>query len=211
MSGFPRIIAGIFDMFGGLIIFYAALLLVGTRTAIAATLAYVMVDGGRRLMKREKLPPLYLPSALLGIGFGITDLAAPSPFMLKWEPMIGNVLIAGFFVAGAHAEVPLPVQFAGPAGKNIPLHRPEVMRFMRFWTYVWAAYFLARGAAIVWIMHEWPLAEAVAIRTVFGWATLGAMIGLSFLGRRLMRVFQLFGLFRPSAPPPPPPPPEAGR
>lgn len=203
MSRFLRILAGIFNMFGGLIIFYAALLLVGTQTAIAVTLAYVVVDGGRRLAKREKLPPLYLPSALLGIGFGVIDLLAPSPFMLKWEPLIGNVLIAGFFAAGAHAEVPLPVQFAGSAGKNIPLHRPEVMRFMRFWTYVWAAYFLARGAAIVWIMHEWPLAEAVAIRTVFGWVTLGAMIGLSFLGRRLMRAFQAIGLFRPAPAAPP--------
>lgn len=197
MSRVLRIAAGLFNMFGGLIIFYVALLLVGTRTAIAATLLYVVIDGGRRLGKREQLPPVYLPSALLGIGFGVIDLLAPTPFMLRWEPLIGNLLIAGFFAAGAHAEVPLTARFAAQSGKAIPLDRPEVMRFMRFWTYMWAAYFLVRGIMFVWIMHQWPLAEALVIRSLFGWITIGVMIGLSFLGRRVMRFFQLFGLFRP--------------
>jgi uncharacterized membrane protein len=202
MSHLLRILTGIFNMFGGLIVFWVALLAFGTTTAIAATLLFVLVDGSRRLIRREKLPPLYLPSALLGIGFGIIDLMAPTPFMLKWEPLIGNLLIAGFFAAGARAEVPLTAQFAAQSGAEIPLNRPEVMRFMRFWTWVWAAYFVVRGIVYVWIMHAWPLVEALAIRTVVGWVSLALMIGLSFTGRRLMRLFQALGFFRPAAAPP---------
>ena len=201
MSRLLRIAKRLFDMFGGLIVFYAVLLAFGTKPAIAATLLFVIVDGGRRLLKRQKLPPLYLASALLGIGFGIIDLAAPSPFMIQWEPLIGNVLIAGFFVSGAFAQVPLTAQFAAQSGKDIPLDRPEVMRFMRFWTLVWAVYFLVRGIAFVWIMHQWPLIEALLIRKIAGWVTLGLMIALSFAGRRLMRAFQLIGLFRPAKAP----------
>jgi intracellular septation protein A len=197
MSRLRRLAKRLFDLFGGLVVFWVVLLAFGTKPAIAATLVFLLVDGGRRLWKREKLPPLYLASGLIGVGFGIIDLAAPTPFMLKWEPLIVNALFAGLFVSGAFGEVPLTAQFARQSGRDIPLGRPEVMRFMRFWTLVWAAYFALRGIAFVWIMHQWPLIEALLIRKVAGWVTLAIMIGLSFAGRRVMRAMQVMGLFRP--------------
>jgi intracellular septation protein A len=206
MSRLMKIGGWLFGMFGGLIVFWAVLLAFGTKPAIAATILFVIVNGGRRVLTKQTLPPLYVGSAALAIGFGLIDLAAPTPFMLKWEPLIGNALVAGFFVSGALGKVPLAAQYARHSGKDIPLERPEVMRFMRFWTLLWATYFALRGVAFVWIMHQWPLVEALLIRKVAGWVTLAVMIGLSFAGRRVMRALQAIGLFRPAAPPPLPHP-----
>lgn len=199
MSRGIALLRGIFQLFGGLLLYWAVFLLFGVKPAIAATLLFVVVEGAWRLVKRRPFPPLWLFANGAAIIFGIVDLWAQTPFMLRYEGAIFNLLTAAFFAAGASGREPLVMTFARQRRPDIPFERPEIRRFFRAFTYAWAIYFVAKAAVVLWIMTHFPLMEAASIRAIFGWASLGAMMLVSLNGRRVLGACQRLGLFLPQS------------
>lgn len=197
MSRGFALLRGIVHLFGGLILYWAVFLLFGVKPAIAATLLFVVVEGTWRLVKHRPFPPLWLFANGAAVIFGIVDLWARTPFMLRYEGAIFNLLTAAFFAAGALGHEPLVMTFARQRRPDIPFKRPEIVRFFRAFTYAWAVYFVAKAAVVLWIMTHFPLIEAASIRTVFGWVSLGAMMLVSLNGRRVLVACQRLGIFLP--------------
>lgn len=187
----------VFHTFGGLILYWAVLLAFGVKPAIAVTLGFIVLEGGWRLATRRRFPPLWLLVNGSALVFGAIDLWARTPFMIRYEGAIINVLTAAFFVVGASGREPLVLRIARQRKPNIPADRPEVVRFFRAFTLAWALYFVARAGAFLWIMSAFPLAQALAIRAVVSWVSIGVMLFASFNGRRVFDMCQRLGFFKP--------------
>ncbi|GAA4496153.1 hypothetical protein GCM10023158_17020 [Gluconacetobacter tumulicola] len=189
---------GLFHTFGGLVLYWAVLLAFGVRPAIAATLLFMLLEGVWRLLTHRAFPPLWLLANGAALVFGCIDLWARTPFMIRYEGAIINLLTAAAFAVGASGREPIVMTFARRRRPEIPVERPEIICFFRAFTYAWALYFVARAAAFLWIMTAFPLVQAAAIRTMIAWTSLGAMLLVSINGRHVFALCQRFGFFHPA-------------
>jgi intracellular septation protein A len=186
--------------FGPLIVFLLLNWRFGIKLAIAGTIAFVVIDGVRRLWMHVQFTRIYLLTGALTIVFGAVDLFAASPFMLKYEAVITNVATGLVFAAGARGEKPLLQQFAEQRqGEPFP-DRPDVRRFFELFTLAWACYFLLKAAVYLWMGAVLPLASAVAWRSLVGGLSMAAMLVVSITqGRRLFFLCGRLGLLPPPA------------
>jgi len=199
MAGPRRRLAGavrfVLAEFGPLIVFWALAATLGVKPAIAGSILAIVLDAAWRRWKRLAFTRLYLLTSGLTLVFGAIDLAAATPFMLKYEGAVTNVATGLAFVAGAMGEKPMMQEAAEQrGGESFPATR-ETRAFFRLFTLVWAGYFLMKAAFYVWIVWTLPMLEAMAIRSVVGSVTLGLMIVLSVTqGRRLFFLCRRLGL-----------------
>jgi hypothetical protein len=193
-----RMVLGPAHTFGGLLIFQAVLWRWGTKPAIAASLAYLLLDGIWRLARRQKLPAVWLLSNGLAVTFGIVDLWAKTPFMIRYEGAISNVVVGLLFLAGASGERPRFMDLVEQGmGQPLPKGRPELVAYFRAFAILWAVYSFAKAGLVLWLVTTYPLPKALALRALIGTATLVPMLALSLGGRRVFVLCQRVGLFRP--------------
>jgi intracellular septation protein A len=187
--------------FGPLIIFWAIALSVGTKAAIAGSLAYIVADGLWRYRRRIAVTRLYIFSSVLTLMFGAIDLFAATPFMLKYESVVTNIATGAAFVNGARGAKPM-LQEVAEKQRNLTFPEgADVRRFFQLFTLLWAVYFFVKAAFYYWIGVILPLTEAMAVRSIVGSVSLGLMIALSVTqGRRLFFLCRWLRLL----PPPPP-------
>jgi intracellular septation protein A len=187
--------------FGPLIIFWAIALSVGTKAAIAGSLAYIVADGLWRYRRRIAVTRLYIFSSVLTLMFGAIDLFAATPFMLKYESVVTNIATGAAFVNGARGAKPM-LQEVAEKQRNLTFPEDaDVRRFFQLFTLLWAVYFFVKAAFYYWIGVILPLTEAMAVRSIVGSVSLGLMIALSVTqGRRLFFLCRWLRLL----PPPPP-------
>jgi intracellular septation protein A len=184
--------------FGPLIVFYALASLFSVKIAIAGTLAAILVDSALRLYRRQPFTRLYLVVSALTLGFGAVDLYVATPFLIVYEAPITNVLTGAAFAIGAFGEKPMLQELAEQRPGNIIPPTPEVKRFFRLFTLIWAAYFFLKAIAYLWIAATLPLTQALALRSLGGSISLVAMIALSTTqGRRLFFLFRWLGWLGP--------------
>ena len=180
--------------FGPLIVFWSLALTFGVKAAITGALAVIVVDSALRLYRRQPFTRLYLVVAALTLAFGAVDLWLATPFLIAYEAPISNALTGAAFVVGAFGEKPMVQELAeARPGSNIP-QTDEVRRFFRLFTLIWAAYFVLKALAYLWLAATLPLTQALALRSIGGGISLGLMIALSVTqGRRLFQVFRGLG------------------
>jgi intracellular septation protein A len=192
-----RTLLGVLHMFGGLIGFYATLWIFGLKPAIAVSVAFVVVDGGWRLLARKPIPGVWMLSNGLAVGFGIVDLFARTPFMLRFEAPIINVVFALIFLVGARGQRPITVKYAEQGGHfRIPDGRPDIIAFFRALTLAWAVTFFVRAGGFLWIGLHYPLAEAIPRRAVFGWLSIAPTLLASYQGKRTFALCRRLGFFQ---------------
>lgn len=198
--------------FGPLIILLALSRAFGLKVAIAGTVTFILVDGARRFWRRLPVTRIYLLSSGLALVFGTIDLLSQTPFMLKYEGVITNLVTGFAFVAGARGEKPMIQEIAEQRGEAFPV-RPDVTHFFRLFTLAWAAYFFVKAAAYLWIGEVIALQDALLLRSIIGSASLGLMIAISITqGRRLFFLCRRLGLLPVVADAPlPDPRPQGGR
>jgi len=189
--------------FGPLIVFWALAATLGVRAAIAGSILAIVVDAIWRRRKRLAFTRLYLLTSGLTLFFGLIDLVATSPFMLKYEAVVSNLVVGLAFVAGALGEKPILQEVAEQRGESF-IATNEVRAFFRLFTLFWAAYFLIKAAFYLWLVWTLPMLEAMALRSVIGGVTLGLMIAVSATqGRRLFFLCRRIGLLPKRDPPDP--------
>ena len=179
---------GAYD-FGGIVVFYLLLWTLGLKAAIAGTIVFVIVDFFRRRRLGLGFPRIYVLSSALVLVFGAIDLLSANPFMIKYEGVVTNLVLAGMFALGARGAsiIEEAVSQRDPEALQ---GRPELRRFFQLLTLLWAGYFVVKAVVYVWIGSAFPIERALEIRSVVGTVSLLAMVGLMTQGRRL------FGLFR---------------
>jgi intracellular septation protein A len=194
MQKFAAIARFVLAEFGPLIVFWALALTLGVKPAILGSILAIVADALWRRRKGLAFTRLYLLTSGLTLVFGAIDLAATSPFMLKYEGAVTNVATGLAFVAGALGEKPIIQEVAEQRGETFVATR-EIGAFFRLFTLAWAAYFFIKAAFYVWIVWTLPLFEAMALRSVIGSISLGLMILVSVTqGRRLFFLCRRLGL-----------------
>lgn len=188
-----RAAAPVIHTFGGLILYWVALLTIGIKAAITVGFVFVGLEAVWRLRKRQTFQPLWLIGNGAVLLLGLIDLFARTPFMLRYEGAIINLATAGAFALGALGPEPLVLRLARKRRQDIPADRPEIVSFFRAFTILWSVYFLARAGVSVWIMTSFPLARALPLRALVGWVSLGAMMLLSYNGRMVFKLCQRLG------------------
>lgn len=179
--------------FGALIVFWVALYFFGIKPAIAATIAFILLDALYRWRARKPVTRIYVLTSTLAVVFGAIDLYAANPFMIKYEAVITNTVTGIFFVVGARGEKSM-LQEMAERRQQFP-DRPDVRYFFRLFTLFWSSYFFIKAAVYLWLGLILPLERALALRVVIGNVSLVAMLALSFLGgRRLFFLCRWLGL-----------------
>lgn len=171
--------------FGPLLIFWVLLWTVDLKIAIAVGVVLMLADAAYRRWRGLPISRLYLLSGGLTVLFGCIDLFAQTPFMLKYEDVITSVVIAGAFAWGARGEKSmiqgLVEQQQGDAFED----GPDIRRFFKLFTLLWAAYFLLKAIVYLWLGEIFPMEEALTIRPVVGMVSLGGMMLLSLKAQML--------------------------
>ena len=186
--------------FGPLIVFWLLALAFGVKPAILGSIAFIIADAVWRWRKGLKFTRLYLLVSALTLVFGFVDLVATSPFMLKYEAAVSNVVTGIAFVVGALGEKPIIQEVAEQRGESF-VATDETRTFFRLFTLVWAAYFFLKAILFVWMAWTMPMLEAMALRSAIGGVSLGLMIAISVTqGRRLFFLCRRFGLLPKAAP-----------
>ena len=183
-----------FAEFGPLIVFWLLALTLGVKPAILGSVVFIIADAVWRWRKGLKFTRLYLLVSALTLVFGFVDLVSTSPFMLKYEAAVSNVVTGFAFVVGALGEKPIIQELAEQRGESF-VATDEVRTFFRLFTLVWAAYFFLKAILFAWMAWTMPMLEAMALRSAVGGVTLGLMIAISITqGRRLFFLCRRFGL-----------------
>lgn len=188
--------------FGPLLAFWTLSLTLGTKAAIAGSLAAIVADGAWRYWRRRPFTRLYVVISTLTLAFGVVDLCLKTPlltrFLMVFEAPITNAMTGAAFVAGAYGEKPMLMEIAqARPGADVP-DTDEARRFFRLFTLVWAAYFFLKAGAYLWLAATLPLMQALALRSVLGGISLAAMSALSATqGRRLFFLCRRLGWLGP--------------
>ena len=186
---------GIYD-FGGIVVFYLLLWLVGLKAAIAGTLVFVLLDIWRRRRGKLGFPRLYVLTTALALVFGVIDLASKNPFMLKYEGAVSTAVIGVFFALGARGTSLIEELVSQKSGAEA-LDFPHARRFFQLLTASWAVYYFAMSCLYLWIGLHFPYRRAIAIRQIAGFVGLGAMMLLMVNGRHVFQAFRLVRLIPP--------------
>jgi intracellular septation protein A len=181
--------------FGPLVVFWILVLAAGIKTAIAGSVLFILGDALWRWRRGLKFTRIYLLTSGLTLVFGAVDLLSATPFMLKYESVVTNVVTGLAFVAGARGPRPI-VQELAEQRQGAPFEdRADIVRFFQIFTLLWAAYFFVKAGFYLVVGQMMPMAEAMAVRSVVGTASLGLMIVLSVTqGRRLFSLCRRMGL-----------------
>jgi intracellular septation protein A len=181
--------------FGPLVVFWILVLAAGIKTAIAGSVLFILGDVLWRWRRGLKFTRIYLLTSGLTLVFGAVDLLSATPFMLKYESVVTNVVTGLAFVAGARGPRPI-VQELAEQRQGAPFEdRADIVRFFQIFTLLWAAYFFVKAGFYLVVGQMMPMAEAMAVRSVVGTASLGLMIVLSVTqGRRLFSLCRRMGL-----------------
>ena len=183
---------GAYD-FGGIIVFYLLMWLVGLKAAIAGTLVFVLFDIWRRRRQRLGFPRLYVLTTGMAIVFGVVDLASKTPFMLKYEGAVSTFVVAVTFALGARGKSIIEELVTQKGGADA-LDFPHARRFFQLLTATWAIYYFGMSFFYAWVGITFPYKRAIFIRQVASFVGLGAMMLVSMNGRLLHGVFQRCGL-----------------
>ncbi|MDE2116191.1 MAG: hypothetical protein KGJ29_15145, partial [Hyphomicrobiales bacterium] len=70
--------------FGAIIVFWVGLYSFGLKPAIAATIAFILLDALYRIWRKLAVTRLYVMVSCMTLVFGAIDLYAATPFMLKY-------------------------------------------------------------------------------------------------------------------------------
>lgn len=180
--------------FGPLAVFWILSLSLGVKAAIVGAIVTILADAIWRFWRGLAFTRLYSLASGLTLIFGVVDLMAAQPFLLKYEAVATNLVVGAAFVYGAFGERSMMQEVAEQrSGEAFP-DSAEVRRFFQLFTLGWAAYFGLKAAlffAFAWTM---PMTEAMAWRSLVGGISLGLMIAVSTTqGRNLFFLMRRLG------------------
>jgi uncharacterized membrane protein len=173
-----------------LALFYGAITLFGTVTALLVALGWSYLAVVRRLVTRQRV------SGLLVLGaFGFTArtavaLGTGSLFLYFLQPTLLNVVVAAIFLLSVPARSPMAERLAAdfcPLPESFR-SRPHVRQFFNRVTVLWAGVMLANASITVALLVTQPLSTYLWTRPLTSWAVTGMGIALSIAWfKRVMR------------------------
>ncbi len=94
--------------------------------------------------------------------------------------MITSLVIACVLIWGARGEKSMIQGLVEQQHGDAFEDGADIRRFFKLFTLLWAAYFVLKAVAYLWMGAVMPMEEALKIRPVVGMVSLGAMMLLSW-------------------------------
>ena len=170
---------------GGVILFWIVLREFGLKPAIAATTLFVLLDGARRRLRGLPLTKIWMLSNTLALVCGVIDLRAATPFMIRYEAVLTNLVTGTVFLIGAFGSKPMIQEIAEDWQGSALITDPDLRTFFRAFTLVWTAYFFIKAVAYLRLAQVLPFQQALAVRSVAGTASFVIMLLISMRGRQI--------------------------
>lgn len=172
-----------------LVLFYATLVLVGPWTALLVALGWDYAALLRRLLSGRRVPGLLvLGTVTLTVRTGVA-FASGSLWLYFFQPVLGTVAVAGAFALSSRTARPLAGRLAAdfwPQAHDMA-GRPDMERFFRRLSVLWAVVYSANAAVTVWLLSTRSLSTyLVAKHAVSLGLTLPALVVSVVAFRRLM-------------------------
>ncbi len=161
---------------GPLAIFWGLMWTVDLKIAIAVGVALLLGDAAFRYWRGMPITKLYVLSGVLTVAFGAVDLWAETPFMLKYEDVITSLVIAGVLAWGARGEKSMIQGLVEQQHGDAFEDGADIRRFFKLFTLLWAAYFVLKAIAYLWMGAVMPMEEALKVRPIVGMVSLAAMM-----------------------------------
>jgi hypothetical protein len=166
-----------------LLVFYAALWLVGVWGGLIGALVWSYTAIVRRLVVGRPVPGLLALGAIGLTARTVVAALSGSVFVYFLQPTLTTVLIAGVFLASVPAGRPIAERLAGdfcPLPATF-IGSPPVRRFFARITVLWAFVQLTNAALSVWLLITQPVGTYVLAKSVTSWGLTIAAVGLSTL------------------------------
>ncbi|MGH9192136.1 MAG: VC0807 family protein [Acidimicrobiales bacterium] len=166
-----------------LLVFYAALWLVGVWGGLIGALVWSYTAIARRLVMGRPVPGLLVIGAVGLTARTVVAAVSGSVFVYFLQPTLTTVLIAGVFLASVPAGRPIAERLAGdfcPLPATF-IGSPPVRRFFARITVLWAFVQLTNAALSVWLLVTQPVGTYVLAKSVSSWGLTIAAVGLSTL------------------------------
>jgi hypothetical protein len=166
-----------------LLVFYAALWLVGVWGGLIGALVWSYTAIVRRLVMGRPVPGLLVLGAIGLTARTVVAALSGSVFVYFLQPTLTTVLIAGVFLASVPAGRPIAERLAGdfcPLPATF-IGSPPVRRFFARITVLWAFVQLTNAALSVWLLITQPVGTYVLAKSVTSWGLTIAAVGLSTL------------------------------
>ena len=166
-----------------LLVFYAALWLVGVWGGLIGALVWSYTAIVRRLVTGRSVPGLLVLGVVGLTARTVVAALSGSVFVYFLQPTLTTVLVAGVFLASVPAGRPIAERLAGdfcPLPATF-IGSPPVRRFFARITLLWAFVQLANAALSIWLLITQPVGTYVLARSVTSWGLTIAAVGLSTL------------------------------
>jgi hypothetical protein len=166
-----------------LLVFYAALWLVGVWGGLIGALVWSYTAIVRRLVTGRSVPGLLVLGVVGLTARTVVAALSGSVFIYFLQPTLTTVLVAGVFLASVPAGRPIAERLAGdfcPLPATF-IGSPPVRRFFARITLLWAFVQLANAALSIWLLITQPVGTYVLARSVTSWGLTIAAVGLSTL------------------------------
>ncbi|GGO15755.1 hypothetical protein GCM10010116_31680 [Microbispora rosea subsp. aerata] len=183
----PRLLEGVV---APLVVFYAALAVLGLRVALVAVVSWVYLGVLWRLVRRRPVPGTMILAAIAITVRTVIGLWTGSPVLYFIQPELGTICISAVLLASVRMRRPL-VQRLTLDYVHLPsfvLRHERVRTFFARITLLWAFVLLVNSAMSIWLLLNQPIADYLIMRT----AAVAVVTGLAFLGsvwafRRVLR------------------------
>lgn len=166
----------------------------GSKPAIAVAIIMTLLQLALHLVKRYKISPFFLTAATFTLVFGGVDLFAHEPKYFRLAPFAENFILGSVFLGTVLAGKPIAVWFAQALPHQM---RPDLSarkddggsmeRYLRRVTFLWIAYFFAKGFLFLYLAFIVDLGRLIVLRAVIGNVTLIMMFGGEMFYRKKLR------------------------
>jgi hypothetical protein len=168
---------------GPAVLFYVVLVVLGTRGALLAALAWSYLAVARRVVTGRRFPGVLLLGTLLITARTAISLATGSAFVYFLQPTLGTFLVALAFLVSVPLGRPLAERLAHdfcPLDPDL-VKRDFIRRFFLRISLLWTFVLLLNASINLWLLLVSPLRSFVLLKSAVSIGVIGAAVVVSTL------------------------------
>jgi intracellular septation protein A len=153
----------------------------GFTAGVIGALSWSAFAIGRRAVKRERIPAILWLTTTLLVARTVVGLWTGSAFLYFLQPTVQNFVFAGLLLVTIGFERPLLAKLADDfcAFPDTLTRHPQMKRFFKRVSLLWAAVFLVNGATTLAVLATQTVGNFLVVSTAGSYSMVAVGIGLS--------------------------------
>jgi intracellular septation protein A len=172
------------------LVFYGVNHFYGLRPAVVTTILFTFAEIIRFRVQKRPLNKVFLFAVGMTLVFSVLDLIYAKGVFVKLEPVITNLVTAGFFAYLIKSPGMLK-EMLEQAGKADALDSPEALFLVRINMAIWVLYFVGKSAVYLQYNLHHTVEQTLIFRTTVGNASLVGILAVSFVATKMVRTYMV--------------------